>query len=646
MEGVSGAETGSAPLLINHNNEKGWTALQVVGITTEQEITVVDPSRPFRINEYLVVDDPALGYPKGEVVETQSFNRFRDFNLEKGFVGSEVFHNLTSVTGYDPGQHDIHIARVRLLDRQLMPIRPGTAVREPEFAEVSAYLIKGTPELGLVLGVVPATEGLASGMPDPLREIAFLLHDGEVRPQQGVPFLFDPRAMQQYPHVGIFGGSGSGKSFGLRVFLEEFMKLRIPTLVLDPHFELTFAVISELCPPGYADADYADRHRVFQVGREVGVNFAQLSTRDLITLLQASSPLSEGMVNAVEALHRANDSYLSFAARVDSLVSALESGERGMERRPRDPGAAGSEREIAADQARVLNEARGIPLASVKGIQWRLGRLYRAGLFAHDVKPIERALTQGQLAVVQGPIWLLNVLAAYVVGSLYRLRRDHKDAQFRREAASYFPPFVVVTDEAHNFAPKGYEAPAKGILKEIAQEGRKYGVFLVLATQRPTLLDETITAQLNTKCIFRTVRASDIATIKEETDLTQEETRRLPFLRSGDAFISSAIFGRTVPVRIRMAKSVGPHAENPFDELGRTAVEEHDGFATVAMPVLKRFGSLNEAQLIDVARELARAGHSYTVEDLRTRLESLARSGGLIKEEFLGMIQYRVPPEG
>jgi len=39
----------------------------------------------------------------------------------------------------------------------------------------------------------------------------------------------------------------------------------------------------------------------------------------------------------------------------------------------------------------------------------------------------------------------------------------------------------VVTDEAHNFAPKGYDCPSKAILKEISQEGRKYGVFLILA---------------------------------------------------------------------------------------------------------------------------------------------------------------------
>lgn len=597
--------------------------MQVVGLTNEQEVIAVDHIRPFRMSEYLTIDDASLGYPQAEVVETQSFNRFLDFNPDKGIIGPEVFHALTASTSYDLTQHDVHIARLRLLARTQVPIRPGTPVREPTFAEVKHLLVKGDPDKGMVLGTIQATDNLEKGMPDDLRNRVRLLVDGQVREQGGVPFVFDPRAMQQYPHIGIFGGSGSGKSFGLRVFLEELMKLGIPTLVLDPHYEMTFSEVPPNCPSGYRDIPFEERYRVFQVGQDVGVDFAHLTTRDLISLLNASSGLSEGMTNAVEALHRKNDSYITFASRLEGLIAALESAEQGKE------------------QAKVPAEAKSIPLSSLKGIQWRLNRLYRAGLFTRDIKPMEEALRAGQLAVVQGPIWMLNVFAAYVTGAFYRLRRDYKDAQFRGEAAPYFPPFILATDEAHNFAPKAVDAPAKSIIKEVAQEGRKYGVFLILATQRPALLDETVTAQLNTKCVFRTVRASDIATIKEETDLTQEEARRLPYLRSGDTFISSAIFGRTVPVRIRMAKTSSPHAENPFDELHQVAESARSGFLEQMGPIFEAYGVINDAQLIDVVRDLEREGHSYTVDFLRRQLDMLVEKGLVEKETFLGMSQYR-----
>ena len=77
--------------------------------------------------------------------------------------------------------------------------------------------------------------------------------------------------------------------------------------------------------------------------------------------------------------------------------------------------------------------------------------------------------------------------------------------------ADYFPPFIIVTDEAHNFAPKGYDSPSKSIQGDIPEVGN---IVFDICQPEPTLLDETITAQLNTK-LTRTVRASDIQTIQK-----------------------------------------------------------------------------------------------------------------------------------
>jgi DNA helicase HerA-like ATPase len=597
--------------------------MRVMGVTDEQEVLVVSSSRAFRINEYLVLEDPALGNPRAEVVETHSSNRFLPFDPDRGFLDPEPFDNLRDSTGFDVGEYDIHYAKVRLLERVPHPVRPGTPVREPSFSEVRDLLIHGQPERSLVLGVIHATDNLTRGMDPAYQNRLKLLLDGQVRDQNGVPFLFDPRAMQQYPHIGIFGGSGSGKSFGLRVFLEELMKLEIPTLAFDPHFELTFTESPANLPAGYRDVPFEDRFVTFQVGRDVGAQFTELNTRDLLSLLAAASPLSEQMVGVVEAVYRPRDSYLSFHNRLTDLADALELGKQGLDKRLRDGGASGAEREEAAQKMRLLDQYGSLPMSSVKGVKWRLERLEKAGLFGHDIAPVEQALRAGKLAVIQGPIWVLNVFASYLTGTLYRQRRDYRDAKLNGQAGEFFPPFVVATDEAHNFAPKGLDAPAKSILKEIAQEGRKYGVFLILATQRPALLDETITAQLNTKCIFRTVRATDIATIQEETDLTREETRRLPFLRSGDTYISSAIFGRTIPVRIRMAKTTSPHGENPFDELQTTVAHQGDDWFELLAPRLP----LSPTTLHMTVQDLARGGRKVDVREVVKALERLAAEG-------------------
>jgi hypothetical protein len=264
-----------------------------------------------------------------------------------------------------------------------------------------------------------------------------------------------------------------------------------------------------------------------------------------------------------------------------------------------------------------------LPLSSIKGVRWRLMRLERAGLFHQDVHAVERGLEQGKLVVVQGPSWVLQVFANYVIGSLYRKRREYKDARMNGETGTFFPPFLVATDEAHNFAPKAIDSPAKAIIKEIAQEGRKYGVFLVLATQRPTLLDETTTAQLNTKFVFRTVRGTDIATLKEETDLTQEEGKRLPYLRSGDTFVSSAAYGRTLFIRIRAAYTQSPHVLNPFDELSQLQADNTAELVNLLQAKMPFFDTDLMMVLADVNREL---GKNWDVVRLQEELQALARN--------------------
>ena len=75
--------------------------------------------------------------------------------------------------------------------------------------------------------------------------------------------------------------------------------------------------------------------------------------------------------------------------------------------------------------------------------------------FSQDIKPVKETMMQGKLAVIQGPIWLLQVFSTYLLSNIYRQRRDYKDGELKGEAkGDYFPPFIIATDEAHNFAPK------------------------------------------------------------------------------------------------------------------------------------------------------------------------------------------------
>lgn len=598
--------------------------MQVVGVTNQQEVYVISKERKFRINEILIIEDPILLNPKGEVVETASYNRLLPMGYEKSIVDANILQTLRSI-GYDIDSDEINIAKVRLFEEAAHPVQTGCSVRLPEFEEVRDLLVKADPDDSMILGEIRGSEEIAQTMDADLQDRLHILEQGRLRAQNGIPFLFDIRSMHQYPHVGVFGGSGSGKSFGLRVMLEELMHLQIPTIVFDPHFEMEFSNsttgLEKVAP------NYRDRYVTFQIGKEVGISFSDLSTNDIISLLNAAGgELTSSMESAVEALHKNRDTFTSFADRIRNLMEAAEA--KNLDKQLQE---AETPTEVDRLQSliKLVKKYPSIHPSSLRGIDWRLRRLERSGIFTRDIKEIEKAIELRKLVSVQGSSWLLQVFATYVTGALYRKRRDYRDARMNGEEGTFFPPFVIVVDEAHNFAPKGIESPTKSILKEIAQEGRKYGVFLFLATQRPTLLDETITAQLNTKFVFRTVRGTDIQTLREETDLTEDEGRRLPYLRSGDTFVSSAAFGRTVFIRIRAAYTTSPHTINPFDELQQATEQKEESFFQVLEPMLPVF----DTDLVQIVGKLNRElGFDWDVNRLRQELDHAAQEGKLKKD--------------
>ncbi|HHV79693.1 MAG TPA: ATP-binding protein [Firmicutes bacterium] len=599
--------------------------MQVVGRATHLEVYAASRRRKFRLNEVLVIADDSAGPLTGQVVETSSLNRYIPLVSEHtSLVDPEVLENLRRL-GYRLEDQEVHLATIRLLTETQVPPKIGAPVRVPAFQEVAELLMPCKAQEGFILGVIRGTEEIAKfGLPQDLSGVAPLWEKGKGFIQQnGVPFLFPYRKMDQYPHVGIFGGSGSGKSYGLRVILEEIMDRRIPAVVFDPHYEMSFDKAAADIPEQFK-RDYRDRYRCFEAGRDVGVNFEELSSEDLSGLLRASRELTEAMENAIKTLHKNKDSYLSFSSRLEDLIFALDN-EREVRKKAADPYSEDYDR--ARRLVELLDQYGGKVggSAPLKGIAWRLNRLFREGLFSCDITGVEQTLLSRRVAVIRGSTWFLQVLAAFVCRKLYQKRRAYRDAlRDNDKSVPPFPPFFIVTDECHGFAPKMVEAPARWVFREIAQEGRKYGVFLVLATQRPALLDDTVTAQLNTKIIFRTVRATDIEVIKEETDITREEAANLPYLPSGCAYVSSAVVGRTVPVRIRSARTESPHSENPFSELEeRSAMELEQAWRCISklLPV-------DDANLTYYLKQVSQElGRSIGVEELRSLLLSLSEAG-------------------
>ncbi|OLR64327.1 ATP-binding protein [Peptoniphilus porci] len=600
--------------------------MKVLGVTTTREVYIGSKEKNFRNNEFLIVEDPVQGDIIGEVVDSKTFNRFIPLDIGGDFVDNDVLSSLDSM-GYDVGEETVYVAKLRFFEELLYPPLTGSDLRTPEFYEIKNLLIDTMPNNSLILGSIKNTDNIAKGMDDVYKNLFSTFENKEYLKQRELPYLFDYKSMHQYPHIGVFGGSGSGKSFGLRVILEELMEIGVPAIVMDPHYEMDFSNNSEI-----SNKNYSDKFKCLEIGLQTGIKFQELQKRDLKNLLNAASPLTDSMKNVIDIMLTKGSSFESFKNKLDMLLEGQEIGSKDkiLSEIAAEPDITRKNRfeEVLDIYERYDKTCNSM---SVRGVLWRLINLQNEGIFSHNIDELLDLLKRRKLVVLQGSTRIINVFSTYLLAKLYYLRKEYRDELYRNNVkADYFPPFVIITDEAHNFAPKGFDTPSKSILREISQEGRKYGVFLILATQRPTLLDETITAQLNTKLIFRTVRASDIDTIKEETDLSIDETKRLPYLSSGDVFISSAKKGRTSFVRIRAANTVSPHTENPFDELESYENETFEKFFNDIKDLLPIDAiSLNIA-LVNYNKK---SGENLSYDEFKNRLDELYKRDFIKKED-------------
>lgn len=599
------------------------TKSYVVGKTDEREVFVASLDRPFVLNEYLIIEDKEHDNPVGEVIETLAYQQVTDktFSEETGIKESldRLFNNQ---------EHEqVYIGKLKLLKEYQTPIAPHSELKIPEFVEIGDLLVNKTPDKGFVIGVINGTKTLYENLPEELKDVAPLFEVRNVVQQNAVPFILDYFSFKEYPHIGLFGGSGSGKTFGLRVLCEEIMKKGIPGIVFDPHFELDFSTPMNGLEP-HQRTSFMGKYELYEVGENIGINFAELSTSELLSLLEFVANMSEPMRGAIESLHEKSDSFSTLINRVNKLKTAFENMEKPQR-----------ERDELTDEEAILYAKHKNTVAgatTLQAVSWRLDKLEKTGLFNHGVALVETTLLNRKLAIVRGSLTHLKMIASYLIGKMYRKRRLFKDWQQmsakKRDNGKQpdpFPPFFVIIDESHSFAPNGnFTNPTKAILREIAQEARKYGVFEIFGTQRPALLDTTITAQLNTKIIFRTGIKEDMEMIEKETNLNEDQVKRLPELTSGNAFISSATLDKTMYVRFRTTKTKSPHGENPFDEL--------DIFnnSDKLKGILKEFLPLSDSTIPKVHAQInQKMSKSMSVKEIMEALEEMAVAGEIQKEK-------------
>jgi uncharacterized protein len=113
-------------------------------------------------------------------------------------------------------------------------------------------------------------------------------------------------------------------------------------------------------------------------------------------------------------------------------------------------------------------------------------------------------------------------------------------------------PILIACEEAHRYAPAdrtiGF-GPTRKAISRIAKEGRKYGIYLGLMTQRPADLDSTIISQCSTVFAMRIASDRDQSIVRAAvSDAAGSLLGFLPSLGAREVFA----FGEGVPVPTRL----------------------------------------------------------------------------------------------
>lgn len=102
-------------------------------------------------------------------------------------------------------------------------------------------------------------------------------------------------------------------------------------------------------------------------------------------------------------------------------------------------------------------------------------------------------------------------------------------------------PLLIVFEEAHKYVPANnltrFHA-SRNSIERIAKEGRKYGISLVIVSQRPSEISETIFSQCSTYIAMRLTNPEDQNYVKRLLpDTLGSLTDTLPILKAGEALL-------------------------------------------------------------------------------------------------------------
>lgn len=156
-----------------------------------------------------------------------------------------------------------------------------------------------------------------------------------------------------------------------------------------------------------------------------------------------------------------------------------------------------------------------------------------------------------------------------IIPSLISNHIFNKLANSKDEKEEIIQIVNIVIDEAHNilFDDNDQTIAHRNVLQvfeKIVQEGRKFGCFLMLASQRPSDISQSIISQLHNYFIHKLVNPTDIQKIRKAVAYLDEESLNfITVLSPGECIVSGTAFQMPSFIYVKQVeKKYRPNSEN------------------------------------------------------------------------------------
>ncbi|MFN8496330.1 MAG: ATP-binding protein [Anaerolineae bacterium] len=434
------------------------------------------------------------------------------------------------------------------------------------------------------------------------------------RPQVSV--ACDPNGLRR--HLAVIAQTGAGKSYTVGVLLEQLLQLGGTVIVFDPNSDYVLMRKNDRSQPtSFADrvevyrlpTHIKGRYTDAETGptRKFHVQFSKLEVEEIFALcglpdkfanirsaIEFAYKRIQGTDYTPTQLRKELERIGNYAAPTADNGKRTNARQRplneafgdedsfndfahkqwaqksGVDYEPKPPAepigwedlSSGSEDEdesppartvpIGADPTSEGNLPPELVSAAQRSVKY-IQALEKMDIWGFEDVPLDNLLRPMTLSAID-LAGMDSRVADYVVAKVLN------DTWRRAVSEGLSRPVFFVLEEAHNFIPnaqnKGEAAHAASVIRRISAEGRKFGIFLILITQRPYKVHSDVLSQCNSQIIMRLTNPQDQNAIKQAAEgISEGLLADLPGLNVGEAVILGPLVRVPVMVRINPRES-------------------------------------------------------------------------------------------